>query len=159
MSGTNGRHEALARAQERFNVAIAGLDTATLEREPAIGDWPVRSVVAHLVDWGNEAMLAAEHALGGPAAGHHPITNDDYNDQSVARHTGESWAELKAQLDDLFARARALTARLSPEQLAQPADYPWGGTGTLDEVLSGIDGHQDEHSAQIEDWRASRAAA
>jgi hypothetical protein len=159
MSGTNGRHEALVRAQQRFNAAIAGLDTATLEREPAIGDWPIRNAVAHLVDWGNEALLAAEHALGGPAVGHHPITDDDYNEQSVARHAGESWAALKAQIDDLFTRAIALTAPLSPAQLAQPADYPWGGTGTLDDVLSGIDTHEEEHTAQIEDWRASRAAA
>src|SRR5262245_1527177 len=120
MSGTNERHAALVRAQERFNAAIAGLDVAVLEVEPAVGDWPLRNVVAHLVDWGNDTLLATEHALGGPAVAHHPITDDDYNARSAARHAGDTWADLKVQFDDLFARAIALTAPLSPEQLALP---------------------------------------
>ena len=158
MSGTNERHAALVRSQERFCAAIAGLDAAALEGESAVGEWPVRNVVAHLVDWGNDMLLAVEHVLGGPAVGHHPLSDEGYNERSVARHAGESWADLKGQIDDLFARAIALTAPLSPEQLALPADFPWGGTGTLDEVIGGIDMHQEEHNAQLEEWRASRPA-
>ena len=143
------------RAQGRFHAAIAGLDAAVLEREPAVGTWPVRDVVAHLIDWGNESLLAAEHALGGPAVAHHPLADEGYNERSVARHAGDGWASLREQLDALFARAIALTAPLTAAQLAQPADYPWGGTGTLDEVLGGIDAHQEEHTAQIERWVAA----
>jgi hypothetical protein len=154
VNAVDERRLALERAHDRFRQAVSGLDAAVLETMPAIDVWSVRDLVAHLVDWGDEILLAAEHVLGGPPVPHHPIADfEAYNAASVARHRVEPWPALEAKLDDLFTRASALIGQLLPEQLAVPVYYPWCESGTLDGLLRGIDEHQEEHNEQLEAWR------
>ena len=148
---------ALTDTHTRFGAAIAGLPPDTLEHTPAVGIWPVRNVVAHLIDWHTELLRAAEHGFGGPQPADHPITDDAYNDTSVARHADESWAQLNARFGEIFGDALAIAGRSTPEQLSATAAFPWGGAGTVEEMLRAIVEHQEEHNAQIEIWRASGA--
>jgi hypothetical protein len=154
VNAVDERRLALERAHNRFRRAVSGLDSPVLETVPAVGVWTVRDLVAHLVDWGEETLLAIDHVLGGPPVQHHPIVDfEAFNAASAARHCAEPWDSLYAKLDDLFRRSLALVERLSPEQLALPVDYPWDDTGTLDGLLRGIDEHQEEHNEQLEAWR------
>lgn len=157
MNDTRDIQTALTDTRARFNAAIAGLPSDTLEHTPAVGVWPVRNVVAHLIDWHTELLRAAEHGLGGPQPAEHPITDDAYNDTSVARHTSESWAQLNAHLGEVFDHAVTLASRCTPDELGAPTAFPWGGAGTVEEMLRAIVEHQEEHNAQIEAWRASGA--
>lgn len=159
MDGTSGVRAALADSRARFDAAIAGLPPATLEATPAVGDWPVHDVAAHLIDWHGELLRAAEHARGGPPPAGQPITDEAYNDRSVARHAGEPWSALAAHLDGIFDRAVALADRCSSDELGTPAAFPWGGAGTIADLLRALVEHQEEHNAQIEAWRASGTSA
>ena len=104
MLDTRTIQASLTESRARFDAAIADLPSEALEETPAVGTWPVRNVVAHLIDWHTELLLAADHALGGAQPTGHPITDDDYNDKSVARHAGENWAQLVASFRATFDR-------------------------------------------------------
>src|SRR5688500_6334846 len=113
MSGGEERREALQRSYDRFQRIVIGLEQAVLETTPAVGEWPVRDVTAHLIDWGEEILLAAEHVLGGPPVPHHPFVDfEAFNVASATRHRADPWPILQARLDDLFARAIAFAGRL-----------------------------------------------
>ena len=157
MNDTSDIRAALVSTRTRFDAAIAGLPPGTLTDTPAVGVWPVRNVVAHLIDWHSELLRAAEYGLGGPRPTDHPITGDAYNDTSVARHADEPWAQLDADLGEVFKHAVTLANRCTPDELSAPAEFPWGGTGTVEELLRAIVEHQEEHNAQIEAWRATGA--
>jgi hypothetical protein len=155
MGDTHKVMAALTESRARFDATIADLPCAALEEAPAVGTWPVRNVVAHLIDWHTELLRAADHGLGGAQPTGHPITDDDYNDKSVARHAGEDWAQLAASFRATFERAVALAGDSTPEQLGAPTAFPWGGAGTVEGMLAAIVEHQEEHNAQLEAWRAS----
>ena len=62
---------------ERFHALLAGIDQKTLETEPALGDWPVRDLVAHLTGWIDALLATADYGLGGPPPQHVTITDFD----------------------------------------------------------------------------------
>ena len=146
-------HERLRRAQADFLAAIEGLD----ERQVVVGDWSARDVVAHLVDWNKEILLAAEHLLGRNAKpAHHPIVDHDrFNAASAARHAGDDWAALKAELAHAVERAIE-TAGLFDGRLEERVDHPWNNHGTVRDLFHGVCGHQEEHTAELRATRGAR---
>jgi hypothetical protein len=138
--------ERLRRAQAEFLETIEGVD----ERERAVGEWAVRDVVAHLVDWNEEIRLAAEHLLGRRARpAHHPIVDfDRFNAASAARRAGQEWGELKAELARTVEGAIALAGEFEG-RLAEPVEHPWNNRGTIRDLFHGVCGHQEEHTAEL----------
>jgi hypothetical protein len=126
--------------------AIEGVD----ERARAVGEWSVRDVVAHVVDWNEEILLAAEHLLGRrerPA--HHPIVEiDRFNAESAARRAGQEWGALKAAMADTVERAIALAGELEG-RLEEPCEHPWNNRGTVRDLFHGVCGHQEEHTEEL----------
>jgi hypothetical protein len=145
----------LRRANAGFLGVLEGLDAATLERAPAVGAWSARDVAAHLADWNEEILLAAEHLLGGPKPGHHPIVDHDaFNAARAALHRDEPWASARARLEDTVARAIALSARFA-DRLEEPVEHPWNNHGTIRDLFHGVCGHQEEHRDELRAWRES----
>ena len=148
----------LRQAHADFLAALDGLDASVLEREPAVGSWTPRDVAAHLVDWNAEILLAAEHLLGGPRPGHHPIVDvDAFNAQhaAAAARRGDSWPAVRSRLDKSVDSARQVAARFA-DRLEDPTDHPWNNHGTIRDLFHGVCGHQEEHTAELRSWRARR---
>lgn len=147
---------ALTREQHaRFEAAIAGLDDATMENEPVCGIWSIRDIAGHLDAWANEIIGAAAGALGEPFTPDPLVVDGEaFNQAHAARRATDSWATAKARLDATIERTIALIERTTPRQREHLVDYPWGGSGSLGGLLSGVAGHHAEHVAEIEAWRA-----
>jgi predicted glycosyl hydrolase (DUF1957 family) len=139
---------------ELLTHSIAGLDDATLESEPAVGDWTVREVAGHLADWIDESLRSADIALSGGQVD--VVDGEAFNLAGVAQHAGDSWAETQLRLGNALSEAIALVSRLEPGQLELPTAFPWGGAGTLERLLGGVVGHHVEHIEELADWRAGR---
>lgn len=149
---------ALTRATHaRFNEAVQGLDTATLENEPVCGTWSIRDLTGHLDAWAIEIIGTGAGAIGEPFTPD-PLVDDGeaFNMAHAARRAAQPWAATKADLDATIERAIALIQRTTPEQRELKLDYPWGGSGNLGGLLSGVAGHHQEHIEEIEAWRATR---
>jgi hypothetical protein len=145
----NVLRERLRRAQADFLVAIEGIDP-----DAAVGGWSVRDVVAHLVDWNEEILLAAEHLLGRRAKpAHHPsVDHDRFNAESAKRHAGDDWVALKNELSGTVERAIVVAGELEG-RLEEPVEHPWNNRGTIRDLFHGVCGHQEEHTAEL---RAAR---
>ena len=145
----NVLRERLRRAQSDFVAATEGIDPDAM-----VGGWSVRDVVAHLVDWNEEILLAAEHLLGRctkPA--HHPIVDHDrFNAESAERHADDDWTALKRELARTVERAIA-TATAFEGRLEERVEHPWNNHGTIRDLFHGVCGHQEEHTAEV---RAAR---
>jgi hypothetical protein len=152
--------QAILAQRERLDLAVAGLDRQTLEKEPMCGSWSARDLVGHLLDWQTVLLAAARYAVGGPR----PIDlliedGERFNANHAAARMRDRWSETKADFDASLEDALGWLERLTPEQLAAPADYPWGEPGgTIAGLLAVIPEHLDEHCAYIEQWRQDAAA-
>jgi hypothetical protein len=146
----------LRRAHADFTRALVGIGVETLERDASIGEWSARDVAAHLADWNEEILLAAEHLLGAPKPPHHPIEDvDRFNERQARLHTSDTWAAAKSRLDGTIERAVGLAGRFA-DRLDEPVEHPWNNHGTIRDLFHGVCGHQEEHTVDLRAWRAKR---
>jgi hypothetical protein len=154
LQDTTALQQRIIETQDLLTQTIAGLDDATLESEPAIGEWTVREIAGHLADWIDEILRAAETALSGGQV--NVVDGEAFNLAGVARHADESWVETRLRLENAISEAIALVSRVEPGQLDLPTTLPWGGAGTLERLLGGVVGHHVEHIEELAEWRAGR---
>ena len=143
--------EMLQRARERFDAAVEDVEDATLETQAVCGVWSARDVAGHLTDWNGELLGAAEYGAG-ILAEPGPLIEDgeQYNTDHAAARATQPWLETKADLDASMERASALLASIGEADLAKAAPYPWGGEGTVGELIADVAGHVDEHVVDLE---------
>lgn len=152
--------QAIVTQRQRLDLAVEGLDRQTLETVPICGAWSARDLVGHLLDWQTVLLAAPRFALGGPRPIDVPITDGEvFNAKRAAARLRDRWSETKADFDGSLDDVLSWLDRLTPEQLATPADYPWGEPGgTIAGLLEVIPEHLDEHCAYIEAWRQAAVA-
>jgi hypothetical protein len=143
---------------ERFMQALEGLDVAVLETEPALGVWPVREIAGHLAAWNEVILDELDIIVDGGRSDRSPIEDfNAFNAQSAEQTRSQSWHEVSERLDATIHRAERLADRIVSVQLDQPVAFPWGGSGTLLQLVRGINGHEEEHIDELQPWLASRA--
>ena len=143
--------EMVQRTRERFDAAAENVDDGTLEGQAVCGIWSARDVAGHLTDWNEELLSAAEYGAG-KLAEPRPLVEDgeQYNSDQAAARSSQPWPETKADLDASMERASALLASIGEADLANAAPYPWGGEGTVGELIADVAGHVDEHVVDLE---------
>lgn len=143
-------------ARERFDAAAAGMDPDSLESLEICGVWSARDVAGHVADWNDELLAAAEYGLGRTSEAPEPVGDGEaYNTSHAEARKGQSWAEVKADLDASFDRAEALLSDIEDDQLDNPATFPWGQDGRVGDMIAGAMHHVDEHVVDLESNQAS----
>lgn len=159
MSTADDLRRAILDEHERYLATIAGLDQQTLDTEPALGDWPVRDLTAHLTDWIDTLLATAAWGLGGPPPAQTTINDfDAFNAANVAAAREKAWPAVIADLDAAVTRAATEVGDLTEDQLATEMDFPWGQRGAISRLLAIIPHHHHEHREDIERWLESRDA-
>jgi hypothetical protein len=145
------KDDLLRRADDDFGAfkrALVGLDDAAM-RQPCLGTWGVREILAHIVGWQREMTPALERIARGEKPLADGVSYDDldgWNARLVAARRGLTVDGLRAALDashrDFLAAARAVPeARFAPDKTA---------TRIFD--LNGPH-HYRDHTGQILAWR------
>ena len=139
---------------------VDGLAGPDWETPGVCGVWSTRQIVAHLASY--EVLLAeVASTLLDPGGGPTPCLDaflakvERFNDDEVARRTGQSAEETLAEYAAAEARVRELVAGVPEERRCDPGTLPWYGTEyALDDLLVyQYYGHKREHSAQIAVFR------
>jgi hypothetical protein len=157
MSAADDLKRAILDEHERYRATIAGLETATLETEPALGVWPVRDLTAHITGWIDTLLATAAWGLGGPAPAQTTISDfDAFNAANVEAARDKDWATVIGELDAAVERAAGWVATLTDDQLATEMDFPWGQRGAISRLLAIIPHHHHEHREDIQNWLAAR---
>ncbi|MCI0709310.1 MAG: DinB family protein [Chloroflexi bacterium] len=113
--------------------------------------WTIKEVLAHLAGW-DEATTAALSSFiqGGKPDVAALKGRDAFNAESIAARAGLSLDEIfhdwEAQREQVV---DTLTA-LPEKQLADVIAYPWGGSGSIANLLTELANHESTHAREIE---------
>ncbi|CAN5516192.1 hypothetical protein BH23CHL4_BH23CHL4_26610 [soil metagenome] len=149
--------EAILEGQSRFDMLTRNCDSQAIETEPVCGEWTVKVVAWHLADWIEEMLAAGRAAVEGVLVEGHPIADiDAFNREHVLMGEHASWVKTSSRLHRTVELAAGFVIELDDAHLELPAVYPWGGEGTLAQVMAGIPWHHGVHSEDVERWRNER---
>ncbi len=153
MSTTTNLFESLSQERTIFLDAIGELSDARLEQKGVVGEWSIKNVLAHLVDWERAVTdFLPERIASGATPAIFAVIGDDedgWNAQQVALREGLTPRE---QLDEFEQSRQALLQvirAIGEETLNRK--HPWKGwDGTVAAyVLDSIGGHESEHREAV----------
>lgn len=137
---------ALVMGQQRILSLVVQVDPSA----ECYTGWNVRDVVAHLVGWDEVALTIAKDLAGISHAHIGKIDSiDTYNAQSTKKR---EHLELKICVEEYVSTRRELLgtiAQLDPTKFHKVVNLPWGGEGTLLEVLDTWVEHEEQHRADL----------
>ena len=165
-SGYTGRvtpEERIQRLQgsvQRLLADVERLPAEVLYREPAAGEWPVMSTLAHVAEilpyWAHQAEHIARH----PGAPFGRTAEDPDRIAAVEQHGHASLeaivARIRGALDESVRTLRAVP----DDAWATAGQHPTRGSMTAEEVIDRfLLNHVDEHTTQISATLAALTAS
>ena len=133
--------------------ALEGVDDRMVVH-PESG-WRVQDLIGHLAAWEREALAALQCLTEGDR---YDCVADRqrFNEEHHARRRDFDPAQLR--MDWGMARRELLFVlrEVPEEKLDAPLPLPWGGEGTVSEVVEGLIWHEAHHLAQIGARRRER---
>jgi uncharacterized damage-inducible protein DinB len=143
----------LVELRTQFLALVVGVNPAAASQKNVLGQWSIKDVVGHVVDWEWLMLKAARHIYDPslPVVG--PVS-DDWNEMMVAKRGPNSWQhELKA-LTEVQQAVEMFIAQLKPGDWALRGPYPWpDDRGSLAELISHISGHYADHLPELAQWQ------
>ncbi len=147
-------------ARATLSRALLNISAAEFEAARVVGDWRPHDVAAHIAAWERWTCDAVRAMRAGRPAPVDPTIHqeDVFNANAVAQR--RDWP-LKQLLDEFIIARRQLivaVAGASTEQLAREHDID-GKPFTIAGLAASIIEHDEEHAAQVDEWKKSRPDA
>ena len=144
------REELIARLEQSHAKMTAHLEQIDKNRK-IYPLWTIREILAHLSGWDDATLVF----IGTIREGRHPGLTlaaqgvDVYNAETVSTREGLDYDHIS--LEYLKTRQLLLESiRQMPEELVtQPYILPWGGYGTLVDMVNIFAPHEEEHAADV----------
>jgi len=144
----------LAKSRQALHQAIEGLSEEEKTQVQVEGVWTIKDVIGHLSFWEGALLKPLQsYAEGGTFEADVIADYMTCNDEQAALRRD---VPLDAIMDESNTVRQGLVVaanELSAEQLEAEVAFPWGGTGTVAQGLSGMAGHEAEHTRPIREWR------
>jgi uncharacterized damage-inducible protein DinB len=135
--------------QELLQV-IQGLSPAQCCTAAVEGTWTVKEVIEHICAWDTSLSHPLRHFLEGEEFTPEVIQDHDaWNLHQVAQRQGKSFAEVLDEAKSTRFELISLTDQLAPVDWERIFQIPWGGRGTLAEMIAGLAWHEREHAKSI----------
>jgi uncharacterized damage-inducible protein DinB len=133
--------------------SFESLPDSELVRRPAIGDWSVKDILAHIADWEEEFIVGIQQA----ARGEHPrfLDYDDeaFNQAHFLMHKDDTLDQGRQHLREVRQRTLALLNRLSDEEWERPGQPPFAHVAMVAWCVERLAAHDREHWPSIMIWR------
>ena len=151
MSEIKGRLEHLEHTVYHLVERVEHLPAEVLYREPAPGEWPVMSTLAHLSEllpyWAQEAAAIA-HAPGAAFGRTH---DDPRRLGAITEHGRDSASDIALRIRDALRQCVLTLRAIPPEQWSSAGLHPRRGSMTVEQVVDDfLIAHAEEHAAQIQ---------
>jgi hypothetical protein len=113
--------------------------------------WTIREIIAHLSGWDDAAIGFVNALLKGeipptPAA----RGADVYNSETVSTREGLSYDHIVREYIQTRIKLVALVRQMSEEMIVQKSVLPWGGEGSLVDIVQVFGPHEFEHVADVQ---------
>jgi hypothetical protein len=112
--------------------------------------WTIREILAHLSGW-DDATIAYIRALqtGGEPATPAARGIDVYNAESVHTREGLDYDHIYREYIETRRVLLDLIRQMPEELVVQTYTLPWGGPGTLVDIISMWGPHEEEHAEDV----------
>jgi uncharacterized protein (TIGR03083 family) len=133
-------YEAIAFERAKLTEALEKLTDEQMELPGACGEWSVKDILSHLVDWEQRGLGWYRAGLRGEV----PKTPDDnYNwrqlpslNQAIYERCKDlSLAEVRQKFKASFEEMMAVIDGMTEEELFTPRAYKWTGNGLLRDFI------------------------
>ncbi len=112
--------------------------------------WTIREIIAHLSGW-DDATIAFIKALvsGGQPATPAARGMNVYNAETVATREGLNYDHIYREYIETRRVLLELIRAMPEEKVTQPFTLPWGGEGTLEDIVNIFGPHEEEHAEDV----------
>jgi hypothetical protein len=136
----------LNQARQTMHTLLAELDTQT-EFYPG---WTAKHLLAHITGWDD----ATTFSLRAHAGGQEPATLavqgiDAYNAESVATRETLNYQQIVKEWELAREQLKAAILEMPEDLLGKPLLLPWGGKGTVAQIVAIFAQHEKEHAEEI----------
>ncbi len=112
--------------------------------------WTIREIVAHLSGWDDAAIGFVNALLKGetppiPA----PRGPDVYNEETVSTREGLGYDHIIREYVGTRKKLIALVSQMTEDMVIQKSILPWGGEGTLEDIIQVFGPHEMEHVMDV----------
>jgi hypothetical protein len=141
---------------QRLDHARAALQTlfSEIDHDKYIyPQWTLKELLEHFAGWDNLVTASLEaHTLG--EASKVPMIDgiDSYNAQSVLKRSGIDFAIAYDQFITSREKLKQKILDLNPEQMSSLFSLPWGGEGTVSQIVEIFAHHEEQHTADLLRW-------
>jgi uncharacterized protein (TIGR03083 family) len=150
--------DALEAARAKLDAAIDGLSAEELEAPGLAGDWSIKDFLAHVTAWDVDLLTNLGKVKRGLKPGRTQWNRALIQEQNEAWHKDLGARPLDrvlADYDAVHAQVLKAVQALSDTELEAPADW-LQGRPLYQYFVDHIVVHEDEHGAQIAEWRQHR---
>jgi hypothetical protein len=147
----------LAESRQALLDSIRGVDETDLAQQPVEGDWTSKDLLAHITSWELTILQPLEQWL--VSGSFEPASIPDHlawNEQQARLWQTKTLAQIQSELETTRQEILKHAAQLQPAQWKLILSAPWGGEGTLAQLLSGLAWHEMEHIENIHKWLAAK---
>jgi hypothetical protein len=152
--------DALEDGREQFLDAIEGLSDEALLEPGVIEGWSIKDMLYHLSMWEAEMVKLLWQAAHGEKPSTLHFTQIDVDATNAAWLESSKGRPLERVLEDFWAVRKQASRRVeafSDQDLEDPKRYAWLKERPLWEwIASDSFEHENEHAAQVRQWRAAR---
>lgn len=112
--------------------------------------WTIREILAHLAGW-DDALIGFVKALaeGRPSPTPAARGADVYNAETVSTREGLSYDHIQREYLETRRVLLDLIRALPEERVTQTATLPWGGDGSLENLVYLLGPHEEEHAGDV----------
>jgi hypothetical protein len=138
---------------KRYETARAELrEIVTLAQgnQQIYAPWRMKEVLDHITGWDDAVIASIKSFLAGdvPAT---PASRgiDAYNAETVTSREAIPYEVTQKEWEASRAELLSLLRQMTNEQLHTPFNFPWGGDGTIEDLVEIFTEHEETHAKEI----------
>ena len=112
--------------------------------------WRMKEVLDHITGWDDAVIASIKSFLAGevPAT---PASRgiDAYNAETVSSREAIPYQVSQREWETSRAELLGLLQKMTDEQLHTPFGFPWGGQGTIEDLVEIFTEHEETHTKEI----------
>ncbi len=155
--------DAMENSRANLLKAIDGLAPDAMQENGVVGQWSVRDTLAHVNRWEAELVRLLFQLKQGQAPDFPTLTERDFDKINARFHQESLGRSLELILADFQSIRKQTIRRLgdyTDQEITEPNYYPaLKGNALLPYIAGNTYEHEDEHAAQILEWRSRKAKA
>lgn len=152
MTDVDALIQMLDRTRKRIYKLIEDLDA----HDEIYPGWTVKQLLAHFAGWDDGSIVSLEaYAAGGPPATPAYKGINPYNAQTVAEREPLTFTHIIREWERSRDQLKEELRRLPAEKLQAEMVFPWGPTGTVEQLIYILAEHEVEHAEEIERLKKS----